>query len=64
METFLIISIAILSYLTGRYHNYHRWRVSGRIYEAAKKTYKENIELKFENRFLKIENQKTNGDRS
>lgn len=47
-ETILVIAIAILAYLCGRYHNYLRWVISGRVYAAARKTYQENQDLKLE----------------
>ena len=54
-DLIFIVSIALLSYLCGRFHNYSRWVTSGKIYAAARKTYKLNQELWFENRILKQE---------
>ncbi|QVK18114.1 hypothetical protein KHQ81_15015 [Mycoplasmatota bacterium] len=60
MDRLIIIVVAVLSFCLGMLWNYTRWRISGKIYERAKVIYTENIELRFENAFLKHELEEKN----
>lgn len=54
MDNFLIIMIALLSFILGLFGNYERWRLSGKIYRSATKRIKQHQELEEENIITKL----------